>query len=168
MPVIAVAAFVAYMLLENRSVAQGTATAENVLDSLPDPDDTTPSHSEYAKLAGVWDIESLTTTSQKGSRGQLAVSVRQMTISISGFLSGESDTKIAEISSRFASYDPSMKRLMFIYGYAAVNDNGRLDNSECVFSGVVFGGPSDLTVRGNWVHLTGPAVAGTAMLRKKR
>lgn len=168
MPMIAAAAFVAYMLLENKSVAQGATIAENILDSLPDPDDTTPCHSEYVKLAGLWDIESLTTSSQKGSRGELTVSVRQTTITISGVVIGESDTRIAEISSRFASYDPSMKRLMFIYGYAAVNDDGGLDNSECVFSGVVFGEQSDLTVRGNWVHLTGPAFAGTAILRKKR
>ncbi|MGA3057524.1 MAG: hypothetical protein ABSE70_05750 [Candidatus Limnocylindrales bacterium] len=167
MPAIAAAGLVAYVLLGLKFGQETAANARDVLEDLPDPDDTRPSHREYAKLAGQWDIDSTTTTSHKVGHGELTFTVRQTTITVSGVLYGSSDTKIAEISSRFASYDPAMKRLMLIYGYSAANDGGRLDSSECVLSGVVFAETPDLTVRGNWYHLTGPTVAGTVTLRKR-
>jgi hypothetical protein len=167
MPMIAVGTFVAYLYLGKESITHGDSIAEEVLAILPDPDNALPLHPEYAKLAGVWESESRTSNSGKSSRGELTVSVRGTTIIIAGILFGESDTKIAEILSRFASYDPSQKRLEFIYGYSAINDNGQLDNSECVYSGVVFEAPSDFCIRGNWCHLTGPSIAGMTTFRKK-
>ena len=167
LPVIAAGTFVAYIHFGKQSVTQSTKLAEDILEHLPDVNNTRPSHPEYAKLAGQWDLDSRTLSSGKSSRGTLTVSVEETTVTVAGVLIGESGTKIAEMFSRIVSYDPSQKRFVFLYGYMASNDGGGLDSSECVYSGVVFDASSDLSIQGNWSHITGPAFAGTATLRKK-
>lgn len=167
MPAVALATIVAYILVGYKYTAHGAEIAKDVLGDLPNPDDTTESYSEYGGLDGLWMLKATTENSGKASKGKVTITVWHEHITISGIILGESENRIGEIISRFANYNPSEKRIMFIYGYSAINDNGQIDNSECVFSGIVFGSSPDITIQGNWQHLTGPSVAGTAYFKKQ-
>lgn len=167
LPALAAAALVGYALLKYLGEKEGVAKVKELLHILPDPLKTEGVGGEHSKLAGPWTLASKTSASGKGSSGDLFVHVRQTHVAIAGTITGESGKHLGEIYSRFASYDPTYRRLMFIYGYSAINDNGQLDTSECAFSGLVSGVSPNLVVRGNWIHLTGPSAAGTATLTQR-
>ncbi|MBI1815907.1 MAG: hypothetical protein HYR72_13085 [Deltaproteobacteria bacterium] len=167
LPMLAAAALVAYVLFKYFGENERVVIAKEVLRILPNPIEAASANSEYSKLSGRWTLESATSISGKRSSGDLLLYVRQAHIAIAGTITGESGKQLGEIYSRFASYDPPTHRFVFIYGYSAINDNGQLDASECAFSGIVSGGSPTLIVRGNWFHLTGPSVAGTATLTKR-